>query len=111
MMKHIFLLKLYRCKGLNLLFLLLLFTLLAPAQTTQTGYAKTRGRMDSQGNLIPGTRIGGVQISEKHGNFIVNRWDGSADDARRLIEWTQEKVLSLEQIRLEPEVRFIGEFI
>lgn len=62
-------------------------------------------------NELRGTRIGGVQISEKHGNFIVNRWDGSADDARRLIEWTQEKVMELEQIRLEPEVRFVGEFI
>ena len=62
-------------------------------------------------NELRGTRIGGVQISEKHGNFIVNRWDGSADDARRLIEWTQEKVLALEDIQLEPEVRFIGEFV
>ena len=61
-------------------------------------------------NGLRGTRIGGVQISEKHGNFIVNRWDGSADDARRLIAWTQEKVLELEDIQLEPEVRFIGEF-
>ena len=61
-------------------------------------------------NDLRGHRIGGVQISEKHGNFIVNRWDGSADDARRLIEWVQEQVLRLEGIRLEPEVRFVGEF-
>ncbi len=62
-------------------------------------------------NDLRGHRIGGLQISEKHGNFLVNRWDGSADDARRLIEWTQEKVMELEQIELTPEVRFIGEFI
>lgn len=62
-------------------------------------------------NDLRGKRIGGLQISEKHGNFLVNRWSGSADDARRLIEWTQERVLALEQITLEPEVRFIGEFI
>ena len=95
MMKHIFLLKLYRCKGLNLLFLLLLFTLLAPAQTTQTGYAKTRGRMDSQGNLIPGTRIGGVSIQLTGGHSTVADANGnftlSAPDQKFFLSSVQKQ--------------------
>ncbi len=70
MMKHI-LVKLYHCRGMRLLYFLLLCTLLAPAQTTQTGYAKTKGRMDSKGNLIPGTRIGNVAIQLTGGHSTV----------------------------------------
>ena len=61
-------------------------------------------------NELRGHRIGGLQVSEKHGNFMVNRWQGTASDARRLIEWVQERVLRLEQIQLQPEVRMLGEF-
>ncbi len=70
MMKHILVI-LYHCRGMRLLYLLLLCTLFAPAQTTQTGYAKTKGRMDSKGNLIPGTRIGGVSIQLTGGHSTV----------------------------------------
>ena len=69
-MKHI-LVKLYHCRGMRLLYFLLLCTLLAPAQTTQTGYVKTKGRMDSKGNLIPGTRIGNVSIQLTGGHSTV----------------------------------------
>ena len=69
-MKHILVI-LYHCRGMRLLYLLLLCALLAPAQTTQTGYAKTKGRMDSKGNLIPGTRIGGVSIQLTGGHSTV----------------------------------------
>ena len=76
MMKHKVIAVLSRCKGVSLLFLLLLFTLLAPAQTTQIGYAKTKGRMDSKGNLIPGTRIGGVSIQLTGGHSTVSDANG-----------------------------------
>ena len=77
MMKHNVIVELSRCKGVSLLFLLLLFTLLAPAQTTQVGYAKTKGRMDSKGNLIPGTRIGGVSIQLVGGHSTVADANGN----------------------------------
>ena len=57
-------------KILTLLFFLLATTF-AFAQTTQTGYVKTKGRMDSKGNLIPGTRIGGVAIQLTGGHSTV----------------------------------------
>ena len=53
------------------LFFFLLSVTFAFAQTTQVGYAKTKGRMDSKGNLIPGTRIGGVSIQLVGGHSTV----------------------------------------
>ena len=63
-------------KILALLFLLLAATF-AFAQTTQAGYAKTKGRMDSKGNLIPGTRIGGVSIQLTGGHSTVADANGN----------------------------------
>lgn len=62
-------------KIFTLLFLLLAATF-AFAQTTQTGYAKTKGRMDSKGNLIPGSRIGGVSIQLTGGHSTVANANG-----------------------------------
>ena len=58
-------------KKIFVLFFLLLSTSFAFAQSTQIGYAKTKGRMDSKGNLIPGTRIGGVSIQLTGGHSTV----------------------------------------
>ena len=58
---------------------------------------------------LKGTRIGGAQISEKHGNFIVNTGNATAKDILALIDTIQKKVWEERGIRLEPEVRIIGE--
>ena len=58
---------------------------------------------------LKGTRIGGAQVSEKHGNFIVNLGSATARDIIGLIELVQEKVLEAKGIALEPEVKIIGE--
>lgn len=55
----------------------LLAATFAFAQTTQTGYAKTKGRMDSNGNLISGTRIGGVSIQLTGGHSTVADANGN----------------------------------
>ena len=56
----------------SLFFLILLFVFFPVlAQNTQTGYVKTKGRMDKQGNLIPGTRIGNVAIQLTGGHSTV----------------------------------------
>ena len=57
-------------KSITLFFFLLVATF-AFAQATQTGYVKTKGRMDSKGTLIPGTRIGNVSIQLTGGNSTV----------------------------------------
>jgi UDP-N-acetylmuramate dehydrogenase len=58
---------------------------------------------------LKGARIGGAQVSEKHGNFIVNLGSATARDICSLIEHVQNKVLEAKGIALEPEVKIIGE--
>ena len=48
-------------------------------------------------------------MSEKHAGFIVNTGGATADDVLRLIAAVQEKVLALTNVKLEPEVRVLGE--
>ena len=59
---------------------------------------------------LKGFRIGGVEVSSKHANFIINRGDGTASDVFSLIYKIQESVFNHSGILLEPEVLFIGEF-
>lgn len=58
---------------------------------------------------LKGARIGGAQVSEKHGNFIVNLGSATAKDIIGLIGLVQKKVLETTGIALEPEVKIIGE--
>ncbi len=66
------------------------------------------GRIIDEAGL-KGARIGGAQVSEKHGNFIVNLGSATAKDICSLIEYVQKKVLEAKGIALEPEVKIIGE--
>ena len=64
------------------------------------------------GNLIEklglkGHRIGNAQISEKHGNFIVNLGDASSNDVISLIRLAQEKAQEQYGVQLNPEVQFL----
>ena len=56
---------------------LVLSSFIATAQTTQSGYVKTKGRMDSKGQLIPGTRLGGAAITLTGGRSTVSGTDGT----------------------------------
>jgi len=58
---------------------------------------------------LKGRRIGDAQVSEKHGNFIVNRGAATATDLLRLIALIQERVLEKSGHALETEVKIIGE--
>jgi UDP-N-acetylmuramate dehydrogenase len=58
---------------------------------------------------LKGTRIGGAQISELHGNFIVNIGGAKATDVIRLIELVQRTILEKFGYELHPEVRIVGE--
>jgi len=69
---------------------------------------------ESAGKLIEsaglkGLTVGGAQVSEKHANFIVNRGNAKASDVLQLMEIIKEKVLEMHQIRLEPEIKIVGE--
>jgi UDP-N-acetylmuramate dehydrogenase len=59
---------------------------------------------------LKGFRIGDVEISQKHANFIINRGNGTANDVREIIVKVQKTVFNEYGIVLEPEVIFVGEF-
>ncbi len=57
-----------------------------------------------------GLRIGGAEVSSKHGNFIVNLGNASAQDVYDLLKLVQKKIFDEQGILLEPEITLIGEF-
>ncbi len=66
------------------------------------------GRLiDSLG--LKGTGFGHAEVSEIHGNFLVNRGGASARDILSLIESIQHKAREERGIDLETEVKIIGE--
>jgi UDP-N-acetylenolpyruvoylglucosamine reductase len=67
----------------------------------------------SAGRLIEacglrGHRIGGAQISPRHGNFIENAGGGSAQDALALMNEARRSVQERFGVVLEREVRLVG---
>ena len=59
---------------------------------------------------LKGYTVGGVQVSEKHAGFVINIGGATAADLLQLVADVQEKVYQMYQVRLEPEVKMIGEF-
>lgn len=66
------------------------------------------GQLIMEANL-KGYRIGGVEVSEKHAGFMINVDHGTAKDYEHLIAHVIETVEHNSGIRLEREVRIIGE--
>ena len=66
------------------------------------------GRLIEEAGLR-GIRIGDAQVSEKHGNFIVNRGQATAEEILRLIALIQRRVFERTGNTLETEVKIIGE--
>lgn len=66
------------------------------------------GQLIMEANL-KGHRVGGVEVSEKHAGFMINVADGIAKDYEDLIAHVIEAVENHSGVRLEPEVRIIGE--
>ncbi|MDX1951558.1 MAG: UDP-N-acetylmuramate dehydrogenase [Verrucomicrobiota bacterium] len=58
---------------------------------------------------LKGMRVGGAEISEVHGNFIVNDGSASAKDVLALIALVKEQAQQLRGIQLQTEVQIIGE--
>ena len=58
---------------------------------------------------LKGRRIGGAQVSEKHANFIVNTGGATAADIENLINEVQATVEQQTGVKLQCEVRIVGE--
>ena len=59
---------------------------------------------------LKGERVGGAMISDKHAGFILNINNAKAMDIYRLIRRIENKVADRFGVRLEREVKLIGEF-
>lgn len=58
---------------------------------------------------LKGLRVGGAEVSKKHAGFVVNAGGATAKDVVRLIKEVQKRVYEAHGVRLEPEVKMIGE--
>ena len=58
---------------------------------------------------LKGFRLGGAEISSKHANFIINVDNATASDIEALIEHVQSAVQAAQGVRLQTEVRIVGE--
>lgn len=70
---------------------------------------------DHAGRLIEtaglkGFRIGQVQVSEKHANFVVNLGGATADDVRRVVQHMEDTVYARFGVRLHREVHLAGDW-
>lgn len=59
---------------------------------------------------LKGERIGGASVSEKHAGFIINDKNGTSSDIFSLIKYVQKSVFDAFGVKLECEIRFLGEF-
>lgn len=58
---------------------------------------------------LKGYQIGGAKISEKHAGFIVNYNNATAKDVLDLIKYVKEKIYERYKIKIEEEIKVIGE--
>ena len=58
-----------------------------------------------------GLKLGGAQVSEKHANFLINTGNATAADIEALGEEVRRRVLEQSGVRLEWEIRRIGEML
>ncbi len=59
---------------------------------------------------LRGFTVGGAQVSEKHCGFVINAHEATAADVVSLMEQVSRKVYEKFGVRLEPEVKRLGEF-
>ncbi len=86
-----------------------------PLEFPSAGSTFKRPEGNFAGKLIEdaglrGFRIGGAQVSEKHCGFVINNKGATAKDVVELIKQVSDKVEQMSGIKLEPEVKMIGEF-
>ena len=59
---------------------------------------------------LKGYAVGGASVSELHAGFVINSDGATSRDIYTLIGEIQEKIYLIKGIKLEPEVKFLGEF-
>lgn len=54
---------------------------------------------------LKGYTVGGVQVSEKHSGFVVNRGGATYDELVALMTHVRDEVFRASQVKLEPEIK------
>lgn len=57
---------------------------------------------------LSGARVGGIQVSDLHGNFFVNTGGGTAEQVAILMSRAQQRVRDTFGVQLSPEVHLLG---
>ena len=57
---------------------------------------------------LKGYQIGGAQISDMHGNFIINAGNAKAEEVLQLIDFVKKTIYDSHQVKMETEVEIIG---
>jgi UDP-N-acetylmuramate dehydrogenase len=57
---------------------------------------------------LKGKKIGQIQVSEKHANYLVNLGGGTADEVVQLISFIKQQVRDRLGIQLEEEIIYVG---
>lgn len=71
-------------------------------------YEESAGKLIEMAKL-KGRRVGDAQVSDKHANFIINAGNATAKDVLELMEIVKQGVLDAHGVRLEPEIKIVGE--
>ncbi len=74
------------------------------------GEQKSSGWIIDHELNLKGHRIGQAQISLQHSNFIVNLGLATSSDVYQLIKLVQSQTESRFGLKLEPEIKLLGEF-
>jgi len=59
---------------------------------------------------LRGYQVGGAQVAEKHCGFVINKDNATATDIMQLMQDVSDKVEAQFGVKLEPEVKMMGEF-
>jgi UDP-N-acetylmuramate dehydrogenase len=58
---------------------------------------------------LKGHRVGAIQLSPKHANWVVNTGGGAASDAWELIQYAKDTVMDRFGVDLRPEIERVGD--
>lgn len=58
---------------------------------------------------LSGFSVGGAQVSTLHAGFVINKGGATATDIIQLMHIVQARVMEKFQVKMEPEIRIIGE--
>ena len=84
-----------------------------PLGVSSAGCVFKNPEADAAGKLLDaadckGMSVGGIEVSQLHANYFINKNGGTCAEFLQLMEIVKEKIMKRSGIELEPEIRIIG---